>query len=136
MNIVMRILYATSDFVIINILAYPMVADPLALIWYALCVALAFALRLGMEHKKKMLTKQTLLYQSICTISWCFFAVLIWNDFLVYERGFEIYLFLNSLFAVFLIGQLENVFEMGVKEWLKIKLRKFLAVEEKEEAKP
>lgn len=132
----MRIVYASVDFVIINALVLPLVVDPLVWAWYSLCIALAFVLRLGMEHRRNNLTWATLLYQSICTISWSFFMILIWNTFLNYTRGFEIYLFMNSLFAVFMVSQFEEVFEKGFKGWLKIKLGKFLAVEAKEENKP
>lgn len=101
-------------------------------LWYALCIALAFMLRIGMEHKKHRLTWQSLLYQAICTISWCFFMILVWYTFLNYT-WFEIYLFINSLFASFMVTQFEEAFELGLKEWLKIKLGKFLAVEKREE---
>lgn len=129
MNIIMRILYASFDFVIINVIVLPLVIDPIAWAWYSLCIALAFVLRLGMEHKRHRLTWSALLYQSICTISWSFFSILVWSTFLKYDRGLEIYLFMNSLFATFMVSQFEQVFEVGFKAWLKIKLGKFLAVE-------
>lgn len=129
----MRIGYATFDFILINIAAVSIqsMPEPLTLAWYSLCVLLAYALRLGMEHKRNNLTGKVLLYQSICTVSWCFLMVLVWNAFLNYEKGFEIYLFINSLFSVFMVSQFEDVFQMGVKSWLRTKLNKFLA-EEKE----
>lgn len=131
--IVMRIAYATYDFILINTVAVSInnTNEPLTLAWYSLCVLLAYALRLGMEHKKNNLTGKVLLWQSICTISWCFLMVLVWNAFLNYKKGFEIYLFINSLFSAFMVGQLEEVFEMGMKKWIRVKLNKFLA-EEKE----
>ena len=134
MNIVMKILYATLDFMIINVVAIPFLTnDPLIWAWYSLCIALAFVLRVGMEHKKHRLTWNSLLYQSICTVTWCFFMVLVWDYvFLKQTKGFEIYLFINSLFAVFMVSQFEQVFEIGFKEWIRIKLGKFLAVEKKE----
>lgn len=129
----MRIAYATYDFILINTVAVSInnTNEPLTLAWYSLCVLLAYALRLGMEHKKNNLTGKVLLWQSICTISWCFLMVLVWNAFLNYKKGFEIYLFINSLFSAFMVGQLEEVFEMGMKKWIRVKLNKFLA-EEKE----
>lgn len=129
----MRIGYATFDFILINIAAVSIqsMPEPLTLAWYSLCVLLAYALRLGMEHKRNNLTGKVLLYQSICTVSWCFLMVLVWNAFLNYEKGFEIYLFINSLFSAFMVSQFEDVFQMGVKSWLRTKLNKFLA-EEKE----
>ena len=135
MNIVMKILYATFDCIIINVVAIPFIAgNPVIWAWYSLCIILAFVLRVGMEHKKHRLTWSSLLYQSICTITWCFFMVLVWDYvFGKQTKGFEIYLFINSLFAVFMVSQFEQVFEIGFKEWVRIKLGKFLATEGKEE---
>lgn len=136
MNAVMKIVSSSTDFLFISSVAVsPLAAvDPVTWMWYSLCILLAFMLRLGMERKKNKLTKEALLYQSICTISWCFFSVLVWNYCFVREtRGFEIYLFINSLFATFMVSQFEEVFEIGFKEWLRVKLGKFLAVERGEE---
>lgn len=137
MNIVMKIVGSSTEFLFISSVAIsPLAAyDPVTWAWYSLCILLAFVLRLGMERKKRRLTKEALLYQSICTVSWCFFTVLVWNYLFVKQtRGFEIYLFVNSLFATFMVSQFEEVFEIGFKEWLRIKLGKFLAVEKGEEA--
>lgn len=134
----MRIAGASTEFVFIcSVAVSPLAAvDPITWAWYSLCILLAFMLRLGMERKKKRLTKEALLYQSICTVSWCFFTVLVWNYCFVKEtRGFEIYLFINSLFATFMVSQFEEVFEIGFKEWLRVKLGKFLAVERGEDLK-
>lgn len=109
--------------------------DPMVWVWYSLCIALAFMLRLGMKHKKHELNAQTLLYESICTISWSFISILFWYTFINYEKGFEIYLFMNSLFASFMVSQVEQLGKHSIKQWLRIKLGKFLAVE-KEEDKP
>lgn len=133
MTNLMRVTNAVFDFIIINVIALPLLKDPVSLLYYSLCVALAFLLRLGMEHKAHKLTWASLLYQSITCVSWCFFAVLVWNTFLRYERGFEIYLFLNSLFSAYLVSQFEETFKLGIKDWLRIKLGKFLAVEKGEE---
>ena len=135
MNPVMKIVYASWDFVVINAILLPFAPDPIVWGWYSLCIFLAFALRLGMEHRKHRLTWLSLLYECIYTVSWCFFTVLIWTTFLNYDKGFEIYLFCNSLFASFMVGQFEQVFQMGFKSWLRIKVGKFLAVEEREETK-
>lgn len=132
MNVVTKILFASLEwsFMLYVIVSPSLIVDPIVWAWYSLCILLAFMLRLGMEHKKNRLTWASLLYQSICTISWCFFMVLVWNYcFTKDTKGFEIYLFINSLFASFMVSQFEEVFEIGVKEWLRIKLGKFLAVE-------
>jgi hypothetical protein len=136
MNIIMKIIYATVETIaMITAVTLPFVGLNVWVVsWYFLCVALGFLLRIGMEHNKNRLTWKSLLYQSICTVSFCFFMYLLWNYLFPPEKqGFEIYIFLCSLFATFLVSQLEDVFEKGVKSWLRIKLGKFLAVESKEE---
>jgi hypothetical protein len=130
MNPVMRIVYASWDFVVINAIILPLSPDPIVWGWYSICILLAFALRLGMEHKRHKLTWISLLYECIYTVSWCFFTVLIWATFLNYTRGFEIYLFINSLFASFMVSQFEQVFQNGFKTWLRLKVGKFLAQEQ------
>lgn len=138
MNVITKIFNATIDTVaVITAVSLPLVGiDLWVCAWYFLCVALGFLLRIGMEHNNDRLTTKSLLYQSICTIGWSFFAYLVWNYlFLPDKKGFEIYIFINSLFAAFAVGQFEEVFQMGVKSWLRIKLGKFLASEEKEEIK-
>lgn len=130
----MKTVLAFADFMLINAVLIPFVAsDIVTWAWYALCIALAFVLRLGMEHNKKRLTRSSLLIQSVYTITWSFFMVLIWNTFLNWTKGFEVYLFVNSLFAVFMVGQFEIIFEMGFKEWVRVKLGKFLATEKVED---
>jgi len=137
MNIVNTIARAGYEFLVINIIALPFaLGNPLTIVWYSLCVGLAFVLRVGMEHNKHRLTGAALLYQSICTISWTFFSVLVWNYFFIdAKKGFEIYLFVNSLFATFLVSQFEEVGKSGIKQWLRLKLSTFLA-NEKQEEKP
>lgn len=132
----MRIAYATFDFILINIAAasiHPM-PDLLTWSWYALSVILAFSLRLGIEYDNNNLTKRILLKQTIFTVSWVFLSVLFYKE-MSWSGWFEIYLFLNSLFGVFFVSQLEDTFKIGVKSWIRIKLSKFLA-EEKGDVKP
>lgn len=135
MNVVTKSGYAVLDFIVINVVALPFAQlDPMLWAWYSLCVILAFILRLGMEHRKHRLTWTSLAYQCVYTISWSFFMVLVWNYLFPKGReGFEIYLFINSLFAVFMVSSFEEIFEIGFKAWLKIKLGKFLATQEKED---
>lgn len=134
----MKIVYATVEAVTITVVAALPVnfitPDPAVLAWYGLCVILGFALRLGVERNEKRLTKEALLFHSITTVTWCFFMTLVWNYlFTPDKKGFEIYMFLNSLFASFMVSQFSTIFEIGIKKWLQIKLGKFLAVEEKED---
>ena len=129
MNIVNTLAKAGLDFVVINVVALPFViVNAWTVVWYALCIGLAFALRIAMEHKQHRLTWSSLLYQAVCTVSYCFAMVLVWNY--LYEdktKGFEIYLFVNSFFASFMVGQLESVGKVTIKEWLRSKLSTFLA---------
>ena len=126
----MKIWYATLDFVLLNIaVGINSTIDLYSALWYSLCIVLAFVLRLGMEARKDRLTWKSLLYQSIYTLSWSFFMILVWNTWLNYKSGFEVYLFINSLFSVFMVGQFEIMFEIGFKEWMRVKLGKFLATE-------
>lgn len=134
MNIVNTVARAGYEFLVINIVAAPFVmGNPVVWAWYCLCIALAFLLRVGMEHNKHKLTPRSLLYQSICTISWCFFMILVWDAFLNYTKGFEIYLFINSLFSSFMVSQFEEVFQLGFKKWLASKVGTVLAVQKEEE---
>lgn len=132
MNVLMRTTNAVLDFIVINAIALPLVINPISLVWYALCVALAFLLRLGLESKERNLTLRFLIQQSIFTITWCFASILFWFTFLNYTKGFEIYLFLNSLFSSYLVTQFESAFKMTFKEWLRIKIGKFIAEEKGE----
>lgn len=130
MNVVSKTVIAFYDFALVSVIALPFAAvDTMLYAWYSLCILLAFVLRLGMEARKNRLTWRTLMYQSIYTISWSFFMILVWNSWLKWKSGFEVYLFVNSLFAVFMVSQFEVIFEIGVKEWLRVKLGKFLATE-------
>lgn len=135
MNIVNTIARAGYEFLVINIVAIPfVVGNPWTIAWYVLCVALAFLLRVGMEHKEHRLTWASLLYQSICTIGWSFFSVLCWDYFFTDKtKGIEIYLFVNSLFATFMVSQFEDIGKSSIKKWLAAKVGTILATEKQEE---
>lgn len=138
MNVITKITYATVEAIaMVTAVTLPFTGFNIWVwSWYFLCVALGFLLRVGMEHNKNRLTAKSLLYQSICSVTFCFFAYLVWSYLFPPDKaGFEIYIFLCSLFATFLVSQLDQIFESGVKSWLRIKLGKFLAVESKEENK-
>lgn len=132
----MKIAYASFDFVLINVAAASIqpIPDLITWTWYCLSVVLAFSLRLGIEYDKDKLTKKNLLKQTVFTVSWVFLSVLFYRQ-MGWTTWFEIYLFMNSLFGVFFVSQLEETFKIGVKGWLRIKLSRFLA-EEKGDVKP
>lgn len=130
MNPVIKIATATIETSICLIaIALPYAKDLTEWIWYGLAITLAFLLRIGIEINNNTLTRKRVLVQSIYTLCYCFLAVIVWRDFLKYEKGFEVYLFVNSLFAVFIVGQLEKAFEVGFKSYLRKSLKNFLAVE-------
>lgn len=95
-------------------------------------IVLAFLLRIAMEWGKNALSPKSLLIQAITTIALCFVAIYLWHDFLNYSKGFEIYVFSCSLFSVFIVGEIEIVFKIGFRKWLKIGLVKLMASEDKE----
>lgn len=131
MNPAMKVLNATLDFVILNTISAQLSPDLYTWLWNSLVIIMAFILRIGIERNNKTLTWSKALTQTIYTISYCFFAVLFWNTYLNYEKGFEIYLFLNALFAVFIVGEGEVVFKIGFKSWLGNCLKSFIATNDK-----
>lgn len=130
MNPVIKVAIATVETCIWLIaLALPHTETLTEWVWYVLAIMLAFLLRIGIEINNNTLTRKRVLVQSIYTLCYCFLAVIVWRDFLKYDKGFEVYLFINSLFAVFIVGQLEKAFELGFKAYARKALRSFLAVE-------
>jgi len=132
MNIVSIMVRGTLEFIIVSVIAIPLSGDPLALAWYSLSVFLAFILRLAMEYNDNGLTWRNGIKQAIYTISYCYFAITVWFTYLNYTKGFEVYLFLNSLFAVFMVSQLKHFFQLGVTATLKKWIKTIIASEEKE----
>jgi len=138
MSILNVIVRSAAEFVAVKAVASSpfIIGNPVMFVWYCLCVVLAFVLRLGMEYNNDRLTRKALLYQSICTIAWTFFSVICWDavkkDSTEY---FPIYLFINSLFATFLVSQLEDVGKVSLKQWFNSKVKSILATPN-EEVKP
>lgn len=132
MTIITTMLRATTEFVILNIIAIPLINDPISMGWYAVSIVLAFALRLGIEYNSNTLTAKSAFIQTIYTITFCWFAIIFWFTYLNYEKGLEVYLFTCSLFAVFMVAELKKIFEIGFPATLRIWLKNFLAKEDKE----
>lgn len=134
MNIVATVLKAVGEVLIINIILIPTGFSPYVALWYSLIVLLAFLLRFAMNKKKTGLWPWgEFIEQSIYTLSWSFFASLVWFKLYPTSQWFEVYLFLNSLFASFLVGELEHIMSVGFRPWLKNCLLKFVATETKKE---
>lgn len=98
-------------------------------------IVLAFLLRIAMEWNKNTLNAKNAVVQAISTIALCFVSIYLWHDFLNYSRGFEIYVFFCALFSVFIVGEVEIVFKVGFRKWLKTGLVKLLASDDKETVK-
>lgn len=98
-------------------------------------VILAFLLRVAMDSKKQRPTFWGIVVQGVITGALCFVSVYIWRDFLAYKKGFEIYLFCVSLFAVIIAGQLDGMFEFGFKRWAQGFIGKIMAKNEMEDTK-
>jgi len=98
-------------------------------------VILAFMLRVAMDSKKHKPTFWGIISQIVITGSLCFISVYIWRDYLNYKKGFEIYLFVVSLFAVFIAGQLDGLFEYGFRKWAQNFIGKIMAKNETEDIK-
>jgi len=109
--------------------------DALAHAGAAGAIVLAFLLRIAMEWGKNALSYKSVIIQAITTMALCFVAIYIWHDFLNYSKGFEIYVFACSLFSVFIVGEIEIVFKIGFRKWLKSGLVKLLASDDKEAIK-
>lgn len=98
-------------------------------------IVLAFLLRIAMEWGKNTLNAKNAVIQAISTLALCFVSIYVWHDFLNYEKGFEIYVFFSALFSVFIVGEIEVVFKIGFRKWLKTSLVKILATDDKEVVK-
>lgn len=134
MNPTMRIIYAVLDFLILNIISIVIHKDVYVWLWYFLAISLAFLLRVGIELNNRTLTSRSIMIQTIYTVSYCFFAIIFWKTYLNYNKGFEVYLFINSLFAVFIVGQLESMFKAGFRTWARNWLKSVIASEDKGES--
>lgn len=114
---------------------------PMDVAWYLLCVVLGFGLRVAVLLKDDKYTTKTLMIHMMFTCSWVFVMVLFWRTYLnttwLNQGGnsFEIYLFLNSLFSVYMVGQFEHFFKVGFRGWLNLFVGKLIAKEVKEEEK-
>lgn len=95
-------------------------------------IVLAFLLRIAMEWGKDALSAKSVAIQAITTMALCFVAIYVWHDFLNWKKGFEIYVFICSLFSVFIVAEIEIVFKIGFRKWLKIVLVKLMASDDKE----
>lgn len=133
-NIVHIMVRGFLEFLVINIVAVPFLNDPTLCLWYALCILLAFILRLAILYDNNTLTPREALKQVMFTIGYTFLMILVWFSWLKWETGFEVYLFLNSLFASFMVGELQVLFKSSIKNagraWLRATLKKFLATED------
>lgn len=140
MNPVMKIVVAVYDFILINILislnGHVSVPD---LLWYSLCVGLGFGLRIAVLIKDNNYTHRTLLIHIMFTVCWCFLMILLWrtkfHSTFINQGGnsFEIYLFINALFSVYMVGQFDYFFKLGFRGWMRLNVGKLIAKDAKED---
>lgn len=129
MNIVSTMVKGGVDFVVLNVVAVPFINDPALMLWYSLSVLLAFILRLGIEYNNNTLTWRSAFIQTIYTISYCYLAIIVWFTWINYGKGFEVYLFLNSLFAFFMVKQVQVMFKFGIRAWGRKWVQSLIAAE-------
>lgn len=98
----------------------------------AAAIVLAFLLRIAVEWGKNNISGKGIVIQAVCTASICFLAIYVWEEFLSYKKGFEIYVFFASLFSVFIVSEIEIAFKIGFRKRLKMVLTKVLASNEEE----
>lgn len=109
--------------------------------WYFLCVALGFGLRIAILKNDNKYSSKKLMIHMMYSISWVFIMVLLWRTYLnrtfLNQGGnsFEIFLFLNSLFSVYMVGQFEYFFKIGYRSWLNLFVGRLIAKEVKEDDK-
>jgi hypothetical protein len=137
---VMKFIIAAADFLLINILVSLntdiSVAD---MLWYGICMGLGFGLRVAVLINDNQYTHRTLFIHIAFTVCWCFFMILVWRTKLhstfLNQGGnsFEIYLFINALFSVYMVNQFQTYFKTGFPGWLRATVGKVLAKEVKEE---
>lgn len=135
----MKFIIALTDFIMINILIslnnHVSVAD---MLWYGLCVGLGFGLRVAVLVNDNKYSHRTLFIHIAFTVCWCFLMILVWRTKLhttfINQGGnsFEIYLFINALFSVYMVNQFQNYFKIGFSGWLKATASKVLAKDIKE----
>lgn len=135
----MKIAVATLDFVVVNTVISLKTGVSLDdLLFNSLCVGLAFGLRVAMLVKDDKYTIKTVLIHGVFTVSWVFFSVLLWRTSAhkYLDQGgnsFQIYLFLNSLFSVYMVSQFEYFFKIGFYSWLKMVAGRIVAKDVKED---
>lgn len=135
----MKIVIATIDFIVINaVLSFNMGISVSEILFNGLCVGLAFGLRMAMLVKDNKYSVKTMFIHAVFTISWVFFVVLLWRTsvykYLDYGgNSFQIYLFLNSLFSVYMVSQFEYFFKIGFRNWLRMVAGRIVAKDVKED---
>lgn len=136
----MKILLAAFDFVLVNIvLSLHGNISMIDIAWYMLCVGLGFGLRVAVMINNNNYSHRLLFVHGAFTICWVFLMVLLWRTSLhktwMNQGGnsFEIFLFLNSLFSVYMVSQFELLFKASFRKWLAINVGRIIAKETEEE---
>lgn len=140
MNPGMKIVLAAFDFVLINIvLSHHGNISLIDAAWYMLCVGLGFGLRVAVMINNNNYSHKLLFVHGAFTVCWVFLMILLWRTSLhttwMNQGGnsFEIFLFLNSLFSVYMVSQFELLFKASFRKWLAINVGRIIAKETEEE---
>lgn len=115
-------------FLIIVLLSLGQNQDPKFYIGCGLAIFMGLILRFAIEWNNNTITLKRATVQLIMSLVLCYVAVLIWRDFTP-NMKLEYYLFLSSLFSVFIVGLGEKTIKMGFVGYARILLRKVLADE-------
>ena len=139
MNPVMKIILASVDFVLIYASLSLGGMDIYSILWYLICIGLGFGLRVAVLVQDGKYTPKVLMIHVAFTICWTFLMILLWRTWVygtwINQGGnsFEIYLFINALFSVYMVGQFDHFFKLGFRGWLRLNAGKILAKDDRED---
>lgn len=116
MNPVIKIAACFIDaFIIAAVISLPTNLDGFKLAMYSAAVILGIVLRITLN---KLSNAKDIFRLSMITLPWCFFATIVWTEFLNYQKGFIVYLFVNALFSEFIVRETERGFKEGFRKRL------------------
>ena|SRR6478736_6317286 len=98
-------------------------------------VIFGYVLRLALDYKNNNLNRKLALVQAICAVSISYVAYLLKRDYTI-NISLELFLFLVSFFGTFIVSIIDKMGKVGIKEYVNIALRKYLAEVEHDNVKP
>lgn len=106
-----------------------MAIDPDKFWFYVACIVtilMGSVLRIGLLYQSNELTWKAVCVQFLVTLPLCFLAYHVWVYY-EWTLPIQIFLFMISLFGVFIAGLLDGVGKIGFRAYLRMMLSKFLA---------